>query len=111
MTAKHTPGPWTIARSSRGYPYQIDAPNGSRGPGGIRSVTRWAAISLPTSAEGEANARLIVSAPDLLEAAKLALQVAEQVISSDYAGTSAFDGMMAELAPVRAAIAKAEGAP
>ena len=65
MSGKHTPGPWTVRCSSKGYPYQIEAPNGSRGPGGITCVTRWAAISFPTSTEGQANARLIAAAPDM----------------------------------------------
>ena len=67
---KHTPGPWQIRFARNGYPYQIDAPNGSEGAGGIRTVTRWGAISFPSSTEGLANARLIAAAPDLLEAAK-----------------------------------------
>jgi len=62
---EHTPGPWVVMCNSQGYPYQIYAPNGSRGPGGIRSVTRWASIGLPSSAEGKANAALIADAPRL----------------------------------------------
>jgi len=70
MANAFTPGPWTIATTRRrGYPYRIDAPNGLRGPGGITSVTRGAAISMPSSAEGQANARLIAAAPCLLKAA------------------------------------------
>lgn len=67
--SKHTPGPWIIKYSGNGYPYQLDAPNGSRGPGGIRSVTRWGAFSFPSSPEALANARLIAAAPDLANAA------------------------------------------
>ena len=68
--SKHTPGPWIIKYSGNGYPYQLDAPNGSRGPGVIRSVTRWGAFSFPSSPEALANARLIAAAPELLEALK-----------------------------------------
>lgn len=75
MTVNHTPGPWEIARSSQGYPYQIRAPKGHAGPGGIRDVTRWAAIGLPSSAEGEANARLIAAAPELLAALQEAVRL------------------------------------
>lgn len=75
MSGKHTPGPWTVRCSSKGYPYQIEAPNGSRGPGGITCVTRRAAISFPTSTEGQANARLIAAAPDLLEALEAAFEM------------------------------------
>jgi hypothetical protein len=68
MEAQHTPGPWVVTYNSGGYPAQIMAPNGDTGPGGITSVTRWNAISLPSSIQGFANARLIAAAPDLLEA-------------------------------------------
>jgi len=73
--SKHTPGPWAVVYSKQGYPYQIDAPNGSDGPGGIKNITRWAAISFPSSTEGLANARLIAAAPDLLEALQLAQSI------------------------------------
>ena len=63
---KFTPGPWCIARSGIGYPYQIDAPNGVH----VRSVTRWGAISVPSLPEGEANARLIAAAPTMYAALK-----------------------------------------
>ena len=66
MVAKHTPGPWSINRSKNGYPYQIYAANGTH----VRSVTRWAALSVPALPEGEANAHLIAAAPDLLAACK-----------------------------------------
>ena len=60
-----TPGPWNVWCNESGYPYQIHAPNGSNGPGGIRDVTRWASISMPASSEGQANARLIAAAPEM----------------------------------------------
>ena len=67
MTAAHTPGPWTVRRPlggvHGGYPYQI---TNTEKPAKI--ITAWGAISRRASAEGEANARLIASAPDLLEA-------------------------------------------
>lgn len=58
----HTPGPWEIRRSTKGYAYAIRAPNGKR----VKDVTRWAAISVPSLPEGEANARLIAAAPEML---------------------------------------------
>lgn len=75
MASKFTPGPWLVRCSAKGYPYQIEAPNGNRGPGGITCVTRWAAISFPTSTEGQANARLIAAAPNLLEALEAAFEM------------------------------------
>jgi hypothetical protein len=56
-----------------------------------------------------ANARLIAAAPDLLEAAKLALQSAESWIHDQLDGTSSLESALAKLEPVRAAIAKATG--
>jgi hypothetical protein len=62
LQGKHTPGPWEVKRSGSGYPYQVHAPNGNH----VKDVTRWASISVPSLPEGEANARLIAAAPDLL---------------------------------------------
>ena len=56
-----------------------------------------------------ANARLIAAAPDLLEAAQLALQIAESWIHDQLDGTSSIDGALLHLDPVRAAIARARG--
>lgn len=69
----HTPGPWEIRRPPSGYPYQIYASNGSNGPGGVKNVTSWNSICVPSLPEGEANARLIAAAPCLLEALKEAM--------------------------------------
>ena len=68
MERKHTPGPWIVKRSGMGYPYQIVALNESdKKPGAVgKAITRWAAITLPSSDEGKANARLIAAAPHLL---------------------------------------------
>ena len=62
-----TPGPWSII-TAKGYPYAIQASHVSpHAPGAIRDITRWAAISMPSSAEGQANARLIAEAPAMAE--------------------------------------------
>jgi hypothetical protein len=68
MGAKHTPGPWTINRTSERHgqrPYGISA--GKRGPT-PKNIVNWGGMAAPASQESEANARLIASAPDLLEA-------------------------------------------
>ena len=68
MGAKHTPGPWSIDRTSERHgqrPYGISA--GKRGPT-PKKIVNWGGMSAPASQESEANARLIASAPDLLEA-------------------------------------------
>lgn len=59
-------------------------------------------------AEDEANARLIAAAPDLLEAAKKGLEVAESWIHDQLDGTSLLDSALEELEPVRAVIQSAE---
>ena len=55
-----TPGPWIIRRSETGKPGQI-----SNGHGTI--ITAWWGIARPASKEGEANARLIAAAPEMME--------------------------------------------
>jgi hypothetical protein len=62
-----------------------------------------------TVCTSEANACLIAAAPDLLEAAELALQSAESWIYDQLDGTSSLESALAKLEPVRAAIAKATG--
>jgi hypothetical protein len=99
QSVKHTPGPWQISYSKSGYPYQIDAPNGRTGPGGITSITRWGAISFPSSHEGLANARLIAASPTMLEAL---IRCIEHMKWSTPECRDAYEA-------ARAAIAKAEG--
>ncbi len=71
MNTKHTPGPWHVCTNKAGYPYQIRASFADEDkPGGLVDITRWASLSMPSSAEGQANARLIAAAPDMLAALK-----------------------------------------
>ena len=93
--SKHTPGPWRIGRSGNDYPYKIEAMDG-------RGITSWRGISRPYSAEGEANARLISAAPELLYAAELA----ESLLRTGNGGILA-DGPTHHA--LIAAIAKAKG--
>lgn len=58
--------------------------------------------------ERDANARLISAAPELFDAAKLALRLAESWIHDQLDGTRSIEQELAKLLPVRAAIAKAE---
>ena len=67
MTAKHTPGPWRVVVGPK-YNSHITATNGFAGPGGIINVTLPRSIAFPSSAEGQANARLIAAAPEMLAA-------------------------------------------
>jgi hypothetical protein len=96
----HTPGPWEVVCNAGGYPSKIHAPNGYTGPGGLRDVTRGAAICFPSSNEGRANARLMAAAPELLAALRGLLRVCPRV----RAGAT-----LAEYDAARAAIAHATG--
>jgi len=92
MSAEYTPGPWKIGAYESGK-MAVDGANGEELTGFIEP----------------ADAILIAAAPDLLEAAKLALQSAESWIHDQLDGTSLLESALAELEPVRAAIAKATG--
>jgi hypothetical protein len=58
----------------------------------------------------QANARLIAAAPDLLDAAILGLREAEGWVHDQLDGTKTLARALAELQPIRDAIAKATGA-
>lgn len=102
MGAKHTPGPWSVRPTATNF--IIDASDGLR-----VTALSWQPLSyrMPhaTKAEAEANARLIASAPDLLEA--LILLEAEMVASGN-AGSEDY-GWPKAIVATRAAIAKATG--
>jgi hypothetical protein len=102
--SEHTPGPWVVLYSKKGYPYQICQLFIGENKGRNR-VTRWASISFPGSIEGQANANLIAAAPELLEALKKATILAEYAVEGAYYGPGAAE----IIAQARAAIEKAEG--
>lgn len=56
------------------------------------------------------HSALIAAAPDLLQAAKTALNIADNWIHDQLGGTTSREGALIELDPVRAAIARATGA-
>lgn len=62
--SKRTPGPWEKVDGTDGITRGI---RGWHGPE-IVNVINWNGISRATSATGQANARLIAAAPDLLDA-------------------------------------------
>ncbi|MDT3468959.1 hypothetical protein [Stenotrophomonas maltophilia] len=84
--SKHTPGPWAYQEDSDAYTHIVRGPNN-------RFICQLAQV---TSAEIEANARLIAAAPELLEALERILK-----------GALSLPRFAEELA--RAAIAKATG--
>jgi hypothetical protein len=90
--AEHTPGPWVAEFSEAvsvldGERGRVCTINWLKGP--------YGAFGRKPDAEGEANARLIAAAPDLLAALKAVVAIADRK-------TDEFD-------LARAAIAKAEG--
>jgi hypothetical protein len=92
MNAKHTPGPWGISGKE-------ERDLGTLSPGFLEISSAhdvcWIAKVQIHTPEGEANARLIAAAPELLEALKAVVAIADR-------STDEFDR-------ARAAIAKAEG--
>ena len=89
---QHTPGPWTVDNQY------------IHGPDGIRF------LAVAGDGAGQANARLIAAAPELLDAAKLVLAWYEA--ENNHAGTSFMervDMCRDSENALRAAIAKATG--
>ena len=64
-TYKHTPGPWTFAPLSTASRFRATQQEERFG---IYADTAPEGHRMPAEAQGEANARLIAAAPDLLEA-------------------------------------------
>ena len=94
METKHTPGPWKVFRTNAGELDSITTMNGLRVAG---TVTFYG------NNQGEANARLIAAAPELLEAAVACVNHVR-----GYHDTLS-DGELEVLNLCQAAIAKATG--
>jgi hypothetical protein len=73
---KHTPGPWTIVDPEAGGP----AVQSARMTSEARNGGFVSAIC--PGPDGEANARLITAAPDMLEALKIAEGIISNVVDS-----------------------------
>jgi hypothetical protein len=95
--AKHTPGPWD-------YSAKLSASENHRGFRIWEHGDSWVLADVMPMDEdgkqGEANARLIAAAPELLEALKTCLLIVEH-LAAESAPTT--------IAEARAAIAKATG--
>jgi hypothetical protein len=100
--SKHTPGPWSYRKVPRKQEWEI---NTGRCPNSGHES--WTGMSVVFGCDdypkmgkiaGEANARLIAAAPDLLEACKAMI---------DYYGSASAN--VEALTAARAAIAKATG--
>ena len=96
MTTKHTPGPWEKADGTDGITRGI---RGWHGPEMV-NVINWNGISRATSVTGQANARLLAAAPDLLD---------ELLSVLDWAVTERAPLREQEIESIRKVIAKATG--
>ena len=99
--SKHTPSPWEKADGTDGVTRGI---RGWHGPERV-NVINWNGISRATSVTGQANARLIAAAPDLLEA----LQNIAEYWNQDQNEAAMADACWHAIHTARAAIAKATG--
>jgi hypothetical protein len=102
---KHTPGPWQLSRNQRNTKARIS------GKEWEWFARIWVSIDGEPSPEGEANARLIAAAPDMLAA----LQMAADTIHSYHGDQTSHDGWQNEEVrdvwlAARAAVRKATGA-
>ena len=101
MTTKHTPGPWKL--DDRGYKFIVHKP----GDGYItRDICRMDSSTMAAFAQ-EANARLIVAAPELLEALDRIQDAIQNFIEKGLRPTESV--MRQWQVDARAAIAKATG--
>ena len=102
MESKHTPGPWDFCSTlHNGESYQrIVSPDGKR-IDKYGSHQTIALVPWDTDGDVQANARLIASAPHLLQV----LDTVAVALEDYYAGMSEWDDGL--LATVRAALAKA----
>lgn len=93
MIEKSTPGPWEYDDSGKHSTYNVVRNNGM-------VVCRILPLSYKSHGSMEANARLIVAAPDLLAASKRAL---------DWLASYPGNGALGAYEEMRLAIVKAEG--
>ena len=103
---KHTPGPWKISRQKKkkgmiSMPPLIESANPRPGDGETVCSMGGGIVHF---ANGEANARLISAAPDLLKAAKYALGDLYTIEDGE-----PNEGVSESISKLLKAIAKAEG--
>jgi hypothetical protein len=97
METKPTPGPWYIKTRQARFDPTVVIEDGVCGPDGEQ--IKVCGMTLTSSAEAKANARLIAAAPEMLEALREIIAVAEGKHLRPIMGIDA----------VRRAIAKATG--
>jgi hypothetical protein len=109
MTAKHTPGPWTIIRSKLETDGAFDYAIGTdEAPVIAEAFGRDANGGWP---DAEANARLIAAAPDLFSALKALLpEIDSEIEQRQTSGNDEYwQGLKALSDAGHAAVASAEG--
>ena len=97
----HTPGPWVAVKNSCFWDINIAG-------SWLTVADACASKHLPDGDNGEANARLIAAAPELLEALKEML-VDYDDASGEWSGSDVIAKAYRIIDKARAAIAKAEG--
>lgn len=100
MDAKHTPGPWQAVSNLRDH-----AGRPSKTPFWHIADHTGVVLSLKTSIK--ANANLMAAAPDLLEAARRALDLIELRINQELGGSTSDRREGQAMEALSAAIAKA----
>jgi hypothetical protein len=118
MEAKHTPGPWTCEKmfipdtqTDRRCGFVVNGPDDGGDGFPVRVCDLRTPPGISGYAEGQANARLIAAAPDLLEACR---QIASDLEMVECASPEDAEIELRRLVsehyqPLRAAIAKATG--
>jgi hypothetical protein len=107
MSTQHTQGPWieNVVPTSAGSAITIQSADHRIAIIYVDGIRKGIDDELPRSIENRANARLIAAAPDLLEAAQ---RLASRGFFTPVA--CADEATLADMASMRAAIAKATGA-
>jgi hypothetical protein len=100
--SKHTPAPWTLGKGK--VRVRTEKNNDGRSKLIAECYTTGNAVLYPPLEEREANARLIASAPELLEALRAFVNVCDNASPMEFVKEL---GLVVE--PARQAIAKAEG--
>ncbi len=101
--SKHTPGPWQVGTKHHHNACQVYAADGQDAVCMVYDIWHHRNVDECKDCKGMANARLIASAPELLEALKELLRVDDEwhgSVNSEMAGARQ---------KARKAIAKAEG--
>ena len=113
-TPKHTPGPWTywvwseIVKGREGMPNAIGTPEDC--PDGQIDIAEFTPDHFALDpGEQLANACLLAAAPELLEVAEWALDLYEDIVRSEYEGSSLYRGAQEEIRKRRDVVARAKG--